>query len=305
MLKNEIYGTSGQNIIKKLINSEDYRIEVINLINAEFLQFTIDFFKKVAETKLNSKNVTIDWYKEKFLLDPQLSSKDIAIHSGLNMKTVQNMFNSGEKRVVIDASKDHYDTLCESVEKLVDKDGELDLKLTVKLNDVSIDLNINETLIVINALAVKRAALRGGLWSTAGKRVEKPLMRVLCKLYHVPEDHYAEKNIKSSYSGGFDREVDFYLIDNTKKEYKCEVKLMGKGNPESADSVFARDSKVFVADKLSNKNKRQLRGSRVEWVALRDKNGYKKFGKILKKFCIPYKELDVKNLDRFIDKVLR
>ena len=45
--------------------------------------------------------------------------------------------------------------------------------LAYKLNDVSIDLNINETLIVINALAVKRAALRGGLWSTAGKRVEK------------------------------------------------------------------------------------------------------------------------------------
>lgn len=33
---------------------------------------------------------------------------------------------------------------------------------------------------------------------------------------------------------------------------------MGKGNPESADAVIARDSKVFVADKLSDLNKKQL-----------------------------------------------
>ena len=294
-----------RNIIKKLIKSTDYRAEVINLINAEFLQFTIDFFKKVIETKLNSKSVTIDWYKEKFLLDPQLSPQDIAIHSGLNMKTIQNMFNSGEKTVVIDASKDHYDTLCESIEKLVDKDGELDLKLTIKLNDVSIDLNINETLIVINALAVKRAALRGGLWSTAGKRVEKPLMKVLCELYGVPDDNYRAKNVNSIRSKGFKREVDFYLVDQKRKEYKCEVKLMGKGNPESADVVIARDSRIFVADKLSNTNKKQLQSRKIEWLALRDKDGYKKFGEILKKLHIPFKEKKVKNLDHFINKVLK
>jgi hypothetical protein len=38
---------------------------------------------------------------------------------------------------------------------------------------VSIALNINKGLIVINTLAVKRADLRGGLWSTAGKKLEK------------------------------------------------------------------------------------------------------------------------------------
>ncbi|MBI5682045.1 MAG: CfrBI family restriction endonuclease [Deltaproteobacteria bacterium] len=33
---------------------------------------------------------------------------------------------------------------------------------------------------------------------------------------------------------------------------------MGKCNPESADAVIARDSKVFIADKLSETNKRQF-----------------------------------------------
>ena len=39
-----------KNIIKKLLKGEDYRIEVVSLINAEFLQFSIDFFKKINDS---------------------------------------------------------------------------------------------------------------------------------------------------------------------------------------------------------------------------------------------------------------
>ncbi|MEJ7700895.1 MAG: hypothetical protein WKF71_14795 [Pyrinomonadaceae bacterium] len=46
---------------------------------------------------------------------------------------------------------------------------------------------------------------------------------------------------------------------------------MGKGNPESADAVIARDSRVFVADKLSDMNKRQLNSRKVDWIELRAK----------------------------------
>ncbi len=45
-----------KNIIKRLIKGQDYRIEVVALINAEFLQFAIDFFKKVIEAKLANKD---------------------------------------------------------------------------------------------------------------------------------------------------------------------------------------------------------------------------------------------------------
>ena len=67
-----------KNIVTRVIQSKDYRIEIVNLINAEFLQFAIDFFKKVAEAKLNSKDITIDWYKSTFL-NKSLSSEEIAI----------------------------------------------------------------------------------------------------------------------------------------------------------------------------------------------------------------------------------
>ena len=35
-------------IVLRVIKSQDYRIEIVNLINAEFLQFAIDFFKKIV-----------------------------------------------------------------------------------------------------------------------------------------------------------------------------------------------------------------------------------------------------------------
>lgn len=277
-------------VITRLIKGQDYRIEIVTLINAEFLQYVMDFFKKVVEAKLRSQSITPDWYKKEFL-NTNLPLRDIAINSGLNEKTIHNMYNSSTKEIVIDASYEHYDTLYESIKELIKTGNGVDITLTIKLKGVSVDLNIGESLIVINTLAVKRAAIRGGSWSTVGKRVEKPLMITLCKLFGVEESFYKTK-IKNQVIDNdidFEREIDFYLCNPDKKEdYKCEVKLMGRGNPESADAVIARDSKVFIADKLSETNKRQLNSRRVEWVQLRDDEGFKRFDLVLSNLRIPH-----------------
>jgi hypothetical protein len=278
-----------KNIISRLIKGKDYRIEVVALINAQFLQFAMDFFEKIVQAKLRNKDV-IDWYKKEFL-NPALSSEEIAINSGLNKKTITNMFNSATKEIVIDASNEHYEILYNSISQLIENQSEIDLTLTIKFRGVSVELNINESLIVINTLAVKRAALRGGLWSTAGKKVEKPLMQTLCMLFDVPKENYAIhlKGAKAKQEDelDFEREIDFYLISNG-QDHKCEVKLMGKGNPESADAVIARDSKVFIADKLSDLNKTQLDSLKVNWIELRSENGYQRFEKALQSLGISY-----------------
>lgn len=285
-----------KNIIKRLIKGQDYRVEVVALINAEFLQFAIDFFKKIVDAKLANQDVTTDWYKETFL-NRNLTTDEIAINSGLNKKTITNMYNTASKEVVIDASNEHYDILYESISNLVENQPDIDLTLTLKFKGVSVELNINESLIVINTLAVKRAALRGGLWSTAGKRVEKYLMATLCMVYNVPFEHFDQSKIPASM-----REVDFYLI-NGNIYSRCEVKLMGRGNPESADAIFARESNVFVADKLSALNKQQADLLNVKWVELRDENGYKRFGKVLQELNIPYTEY-IGDLDAHLDEIL-
>jgi hypothetical protein len=78
---------------------------------------------------------------------------------------------------------------------------------------------------------------------------------------------------------------------------------MGRGNPESADAIFARESNVFVADKLSDLNKREADRLNVKWVELRDDNGYKRFGIVLEQLGIPHTEFNG-NLDEQLDEIL-
>lgn len=294
-----------KNIIIRVINAQDYRIEIVNLINAEFLQFTIDFFKKIVDAKMHSRSITIDWYRNAFL-SQELPADEIAINAGLNKKTISNMYGSANKTIVFDASIEHFESLFDSIQSLLEIENEIDINLTIKFNGVSIDLNVSESLVVINTLAVKRAQLRGGLWSTAGKSVEKHLMVTLCKLFKVPEENYDSNHFVKDKGKKVDREVDFYLINDSNK-YLCEVKLMGKGNPESADAIIARDTDVFVADTLSTQNKNQCDQLDINWIALREKGGFRKFSLVLKKLNIPYTEFEGElNLEvsRILDEIV-
>ncbi|MDR0723610.1 MAG: CfrBI family restriction endonuclease [Endomicrobium sp.] len=290
-----------KDIITRVIKSQDYRIEIVNLINAEFLQFAVEFFKKIVLAKLNSEDITIGWYKMAFM-NNSLSANDIAINAGLNKKTISNMYGSATRSIVIEAANEHFETLYNSIQSLVEMEKEIELTLTIKLKSVSIELNVSESLIVINTLAVKRAQLRGGLWSTAGKSVEKYLMITLCKLYEIDEKYYDAENFVKDKNKKVDREIDFYLVNNGKK-YLCEIKLMGKGNPESADAIFARKSDVFVADTLSQQNKNQAEELGISWVALKDKDGFRRFELVLDRFKIPYEKYDG-DLDKDLLKIL-
>ena len=288
-----------EKIIKKLLNYEDYRIEILNILNAEFLEEAIEFFKQVVEAKLLNKEITIDWYKEEFINPEKLSPDEITINSGLNKKTVFNMYNTSRKEIVLDASFKHYEELKETINYLIKEGEDINIELTLSFRNVSVRLNINETLIVINRLAVKRAAFRGSLWSTVGKKVEKPLMITLCKLFQIPENHYNLTTIPETF-----REVDFYLIDGQGESKRCEIKLMGKGNPESTDAVFARETQIFIADTLSENNKTQLDKANIYWLELRNQDRFNKFNCILKSLQIPCQKLEG-NLEEKLNNIFR
>ncbi len=279
--------TVTRQVIERLLKGEDYRIAIVTLINAEFLQYAVDFFKRIVDAKLRNEMVTTDWYRAEFL-KPALPSDELIMHSGLNRRTISNMYNSAGREIALEATARHHERLYEVINSLVEQgDDGVDITLTIKFRGVSVDLNVNESLVVINVLAVKRAELRGGAWSTAGKQVEKILMQVLCRLYSVPSQNYVLTGLTGS-----KREVDFYLIDRSGNQYHCEAKLMGKGNPESADTIYARDTDVFVADKLSDLNKKQLTKENVHWVELRSPGGYRKFKDILQVLDVPYTDFE-------------
>ncbi len=295
-------------VIKRLIKGQDYRIVTQAEINTKFLSYSLNFFKKVINAKMNGETITEDWYKTNLVMNEMESPVDRAIFAGINKKTITNMFNSGKKEIVIAASEDNYDTLVNSISQLIEESEGIDIQLSIKFNGVSVELNLNESLIVITSLAVKRAAITGGSYSAIGKNVEGPLMLTICKLFKVEQANYSLKveggGLASS--GDFEREIDFFLVEN-ENNHKCEVKLMGRGNPEVADAVIARESKVFVADKLSETNKAQLNSLQVQWVELRCEDGYKKFKYILEHLNIPFEgngDFNEDELDNILDEIL-
>lgn len=260
-----------ENIVEKLIHGEDYRQEVVNEINVKFFDFTLEFFKKIVDAKLNDKKINFDWYKKHFLSAENYKKDEIAIFSGMNLKTINNICKTTEKKIVIDVANQNYDYLKNLILQL-ESDGAEDLNIQIKItkNGVSVDLNLSESLLVLNALATKKIAIRGGAWSAIGKKIEKPLLIKLCNLCGVSEKFYNAEHFIKDKTKDFDREIDFKLYSASDKEYFCEVKLMGIGNPESADAVIARNSKIFVADTLSKQNKNQLDSLGICWLEMKN-----------------------------------
>ena len=280
-------------IIRVALLGHDHRAIVGSLIDQLFVADVLEFFKKVVISKIDSQSITTDWYEREFMSD-SLDKKEIAWNSGTNVKTISNSRGSTRKNIVLEEAYLHHRKFIELVNAF--DEGEIGITLGLTFNDVTVDLDLSESFVVINALAVRRSGIRGGAWSSVGKQVEGPLMKALCAIHGVDRSSYRQTSIDDNPM----REVDFYLVTNEGQEAKCEVKLMGYGNPESADAVVARGSEVFVASTLSDLNKRQLDGRGVHWTELQSPNGFVRFGKTLTALGIPHSALrdDVDHSDK-------
>ena len=278
-----------QTVRDLLTRDSDYRVAIMTALNAQFMDFAIGFFKDIVAAKIDNQTISPDWYKVAFLGDG-IRTDNIATNAGINMKTIGNLRGSQGREIVISAANDNYEEMKKMIEQLVSDDEAVDIIITISIavQKVKVELSINESLVVINALAVKRAALSGGIWSSIGKRTEGKLMRTLCHLFSVPSKNYRGGDITPDKDAPYARETDFYLLKG-EEEYKCEVKLIGRGNPESADSAIAHKSHVFVADTMSKTNIKQMDDDGVEWVNLRGNGGYRRFGTVLKNLGIPHK----------------
>ncbi|EMI4815557.1 CfrBI family restriction endonuclease [Campylobacter upsaliensis] len=279
-----------QSVVTKLLQGQDYREEVINAINLEFLDFALDFFKAILEAKMQDCALNLEWYKTHFINNANIKPDEVAIYAGMNKKTIGNIYGSATKEVVLNVANANIDYLESLLTSLGDSSDNIGIILKITYKNIAVELNLSESLLVINALATKKIALRGGAWSSIGKRVEKPLMLALCEKCGVKQEFINAEVFSKNKALDFDREVDFklYNVDKT-KEYRVEVKLMGKGNPESADAVIARDSHIFIADTLSEQNKRQLKALGIEFLELKNnKRILLDFMNILKNLQIPF-----------------
>lgn len=280
-----------KNTVDKLLNGKDYREEIVNSINAVFFDFTIDFFKKIVEAKMNNKQIDLKWYSDYFINSGNYAPEEAAIYAGINKKTITNMYGTATKQVVIDIANRNFEYLSTLVTQLeCDSMDGLAISIKISYNNVTVDLSLGESLLVINALATKKIQVRGGAWSSIGKKVEKPLIDKLCDLTGVPEENRNNKHFTKDKNKAFDREVDYILYGADGHEYRIEVKLMGKGNPESADATIARDSDIFIADTLSEQNCNQLAARGVKYLILKNNdNPISEYAKIMDELKIPRK----------------
>lgn len=278
--------------VENLINGGDYREEIVNEINVIFLDFAIEFFKKIVDAKMNIETIDINWYKENFINNEVMDPADCAICAGINKKTITNIYGSARKDIILDVANSNFEYLSNVISELEqDVDTGLSISIKISYNGITVELSLTESLLVINALATKKLAIRGGAWSSIGKKVEKPLVDKLCELCNVPAKYIDNKIFHKNEELDYDREVDYKLIDRNGKVNRIEVKLMGRGNPESADAVIARDSQIFIADTLSEQNKNQLLSLGVKYLELKNnKNVINDFKIILKDLNIPYSD---------------
>lgn len=278
--------------IDKLIKGQDYREEIIRSINAVFLDFTIDFFKRIVSAKMNAEDINLDWYKKYFITSNNFSADEAAIYAGINKKTITNIYGTANREVVLNVANENFEYLSKLINELeIDANSGLAISIKISYNNITVDLSLSESLLIINALATKKLQIRGGAWSSIGKKVEKPLIDKLCEVVGVPKQNIDNSTFRKDKSKTFDREVDYKLLSRTKKVYRIEVKLMGKGNPESADATIARDSDIFVADTLSEQNCRQLEARGVKYLILKGHaDSITKFKQILCELDIPFEK---------------
>lgn len=277
--------------VEKLLKGEDYREEIVRSINAVFLDFTIKFFKQIVVAKKSSEELNLDWYRKYFLEGEEYSSEEKAIYAGINNKTIQNIYGTSKKEVVLNVANENLDYLSSILFKMQEDVSDLAISMKIAYQDMTVDLTLPESLLIINALATKKIQIRGGAWSAIGKKVEKPLLDRFCALAKVPAENIDNTHFKKNRNAAYDREVDYKLKSRTGREYRIEVKLMGKGNPESADMTIARDSRIFVADTLSQQNCNQLSARGVKYLILKgNPDPLKKFKEILTKLDIPFAE---------------
>lgn len=278
------------NTVEKLINGQDYRETVVNTINAKFFDFALSFFKRIVSAKINDEEISLEWYKRNFINDDLSDPADRAIYAGMNKKTITNIYGTASKNIVLEAANNNFDYLAAMIDELKqESDDEIGISIKLTYKEVYVELNLAESLLVINALSTKKAAIRGGAWSSIGKKVEKPLVTRLCEICGVPKENMDASIFVKDDELDYDREVDYKLYDADRNEIRVEVKLMGRGNPESADVIYARDTKMFVADTLSQQNKNQFDANDIPYIELKNNTDIiGDFKRALDRLNVPY-----------------
>ena len=285
-------------VIKRLIlDGENHRRAMFEGLNRQFLAYALEFFQQIAAAKPAADGG--DWYRDIFI-QHGIDKEELSARGAVPLKTVGNIRQSQRYDLVLEEARRNVEYLQKTMAALLDGDAAVGHSLAIDLGDQLVQLTLEETLLVAAALAVKYGQLRGGMWSSLGKRAEVPLMETLCEMFGVADRYRRAPGVGEGH-----HQTDYTLIKDAAL-YRCEVKLTGKGNPEGLPLAPARGARLLVADQMSDQTKETCRKLNVEWVELAAPKGWTGFGTALGKFKIPHVEresLRSDELDEILDRV--
>lgn len=79
----------------------------------------------------------------------------------MNKKTINNIHGSATKEIVLNVAKSNFNYLSSLINELnLDNNEKLLIQIKITYNDISVELSLTESLLVINALATKKLAIR-------------------------------------------------------------------------------------------------------------------------------------------------
>ena len=296
-----------RHIIQQLLSDGgNHRLAVFQAINETFIRYALDFLDRAAEHKaqwVDGQSVNVgeqesaaeQWYTD-FLRDSFVDINEAEIIGAIPKKTIGNIYGGKGKAVVQRALIENVTHLVEGYEEArALRGGHAPISLEVD----GVAFSAAETILLTNSLAVKRQQISGGFWSAVGNAVEKPLLIALCRLYNVDKQYHREGLSKDNRY-----QVD-YMLHRSGVEYRCEVKLNGRGNPESVTGAIPRSPRIVFADYISAQNREKLDASDIKWVDFSEDAGFRRFGEALKMYGIPHQtpsNLDA--LDDILDTIL-
>ena len=261
-------------IIRLVLSGEGHRPYMTALKSDIYIDFYISFFEEILNHGQEAD------FEDIFIKNSDLN--DRLLNIGINEKTVGDTYSSASKEMKEKAIKEIGKAITEMIQNKETSIEEVSFKF--KDNNEYV-FNAKDFLKMILSTSTNHAKLKGGFASSFGKQVEKPLIKTICKIFGVSENNYEENDQQDD--GSYSRETDFYIIDDDNNKFKVEFKMMGRGNPEGADSLYARDTSIFMGDTLSETVKKQCEDNGVYWIELRN-NGWNKFGEVLESLNIKY-----------------
>lgn len=300
-------------IIYSVLTGQDYRDYVLEIIHKRFIDKAEELISDIFEYKQKGNNWIEKLLDDTFKKQGKDSKFKLLWFGGLNEKTVKNITGgTSKKEVCLDLGKRNIkalQSLFEEFEKISKFQDGYQIQITIRKNNIKVELDHVESLIFINIISTMKLTIQGGAWSEVGKKAEKALLCVIFNLLKIPKDNYILTTEEMKRKGLIaNREIDAIVFSRDGKSITIELKLLGIGNPEIGDEALARRVDLFLTDRLTDMMIEEANKLNIKTIEFRQNNALMEIYNFLSSKnvdCSPPDEIILIDLEGRINEIIK